>query len=63
MIVNKSIINLLIYKNSLFLYFYVSHLSFYKQNETGINLDELINNYHNLYYIIENKECLQLLNK
>jgi len=48
------------FQNVLYSDFYVSHLSFYKQNETGINLNELINKYHNLYYIIENKECSQL---
>ena len=43
--------------------FYVSHLSFCKQTETGINLSELINSYNNLYYAIEEtgrfnlKEC------
>ena len=41
------------FKNILYSDFYVSHLSFYKQNQTGINLNELINNYYNLYYIIE----------
>jgi hypothetical protein len=33
--------------------FYVSHLSFYKQNETGINLNELRNSYNELYYTIQ----------
>jgi uncharacterized protein YqgQ len=41
------------FNNILYIDFYVSHLSFYKQNETGINLNKLINNYHELYNIIE----------
>ena len=41
------------FKNILYSDFYVSHLSFYKQNETGINLNELINKYDKLYYHVE----------
>ena len=41
------------FKNVLYSDFYVSHLSFYKQNETGINLNQLIDNYNKLYYTIE----------
>jgi FkbM family methyltransferase len=44
------------FNNILFTDFYVSHLSFYKQNETGINLNDLITKYDNLYTIIENNE-------
>jgi len=40
------------FKNILYTDFYVSHLSFYKQNETGINLNELIYNYNELYNTI-----------
>jgi hypothetical protein len=38
------------FKNILYSDFYVAHLSFYKQNETGINLNDLINKYDKLYY-------------
>jgi len=41
------------FNNILYSDFYVSHLSFYKQNETGINLDKLIDNYNELYITIE----------
>lgn len=41
------------FNNILYTDFYVSHLSFYKQNETGINLDKLIDNYNELYITIE----------
>ena len=41
------------FNNMLYSDFYVSHLSFYKQNETGINLNKLINNYNELYSTIE----------
>jgi hypothetical protein len=41
------------FKNIFYSDFYVSHLSFYKQNETGINLNNLIDKYHNLYNTIE----------
>ena len=44
------------FKNVLYSDFYVSHLSFYKQNETGINLTALIDNYHKLYNTIEENE-------
>jgi hypothetical protein len=40
------------FKNVLYSDFYVSHLSFYRQNETGINLNDLINKYENLYNLI-----------
>jgi len=36
------------FNNILYPDFYVSHLSFYKQIETGINLDDLINKYNKL---------------
>lgn len=32
---------------------YVSHLSFYRQNETGINIDKLIEKYNELYNVME----------
>lgn len=41
------------FKNILYSEFYVSHLSFYKQNETGINLNDLIEKYNKLYYLKE----------
>jgi hypothetical protein len=41
------------FNNILYSDFYVSHLSFFKQNETGINLDKLIDNYNELYITIE----------
>jgi hypothetical protein len=41
------------FNNILYSDFYVSHLSFYKQNETGINLHKLIDNYNQLYITIE----------
>jgi hypothetical protein len=41
------------FNNILYTDFYVSHLSFYRQNETGINLDKLIDNYNELYITIE----------
>jgi hypothetical protein len=41
------------FKNILYSDFYVSHLSFYKQNESGINLKKLVHNYNNLYTIVE----------
>ena len=44
------------FNNKLFTDFYVSHLSFYRQNETGINLNDLLTKYNNLYDIIENNE-------
>jgi hypothetical protein len=43
------------FKNILYSDFYVSHLSFYRQNETGINLDKLIYSYDKLYYTMEEK--------
>jgi hypothetical protein len=39
------------FNNILYSDFYVSHLSFYRQNETGINLNKLIDNYNELYTI------------
>jgi hypothetical protein len=44
------------FKNILYTDFYVAHLSFFKQNETGINLNTLIDNYNKLYYTIEKSE-------
>jgi hypothetical protein len=41
------------FKNILYFDFYVAHLSFFKQNETGINLDKLIDNYNKLYITME----------
>ena len=41
------------FKNILYSDCYVSHLSFYKQNETGINSNKLIDNYHKLYHTVE----------
>jgi hypothetical protein len=41
------------FNNILYSDFYVSHLSFYRQNETGINLHKLIDNYNELYITIE----------
>jgi hypothetical protein len=41
------------FNNILYSDFYVSHLSFYKQNETGINLNKLIDKYNELYITIE----------
>ena len=41
------------FNNILYTDFYVSHLSFFKQNETGINLNKLIHNYNELYNSIE----------
>ncbi len=41
------------FNNILYSDFYVSHLSFYKQNETGINLNKLIDNYNELYITME----------
>ena len=41
------------FNNILYTDFYVSHLSFYKQNKTGINLNKLICDYHKLYHIVE----------
>lgn len=43
------------FKNVFYSDFYVSHLSFYKQLETGINLDDLINKYNELYKKIYNE--------
>lgn len=44
------------FKNILYTDFYVSHLSFYRQNETGINLNKLVNNYHSLFHKLEENE-------
>ena len=41
------------FKNILYFDFYVAHLSFFKQNEKGINLDKLIDNYNKLYITME----------
>jgi hypothetical protein len=41
------------FKNILYSDFYVSHLSFYQQNRTGINLNNLIDSYNKLYYTVE----------
>jgi hypothetical protein len=41
------------FNNILYSDFYVSHLSFFKQNETGINLNKLIDNYNKLYITME----------
>ena len=49
------------FKNILYSDFYVSHLSFYKQNETGINLHKLIDNYNKLYITIEKNGRFTLL--
>jgi hypothetical protein len=40
------------FKNVLYTDFYVSHLSFYRQNETGINISQLITKYNILYNTI-----------
>jgi hypothetical protein len=44
------------FKNILYTDFYVSHLSFLKQVETGININNLVCKYHKLYNTIMNKE-------
>jgi len=44
------------FKNILYSDFYVSHLSFYRQIETGINLEKLINSYNKLYNTFEEKK-------
>jgi hypothetical protein len=41
------------FKNILYSDFYVSHLSFHKQNATGINLNKLLSSYNDLYSSIE----------
>jgi len=52
------------FKNILYTDFYVSHLSFYRQIETGINLSKLVSKYDALFHTIEesgrfeNKEAL-----
>lgn len=47
------------FKNVLYTDFYVSHLSFYKQNQTGINEEDLIKKYDNLCKtIMDNKYFL-----
>jgi hypothetical protein len=43
------------FKNILYCDFYVSHLSFFKQVETGIHTNELIKNYHKLHKSIIEK--------
>lgn len=47
------------FKNILYSDFYVSHLSFYRQNQTGINLNKLIDNYNELYNAIKEKWCFE----
>jgi len=44
------------FNNILYSDFYVSHLSFFKQNQTGIDLHKLIDNYNELYITIEENE-------
>ena len=39
------------FKNVLYFDFFVSHLHFYRQIETGININDLISKYDNLYSI------------
>ena len=46
------------FKNILYSDFYVSHLSFYRQIESGIDLDNLINKYEKLYSTIENEHMI-----
>jgi len=41
------------FKNILYSDFYVSHLSFFRQNETGIHLENVLENYHKLYESVE----------
>ena len=41
------------FNNIIYSDFYVSHLSFYKQNNSGINLNQLLISYNNLYNTIE----------
>lgn len=48
------------FKNVLYTDFYVSHLSFYKQIETGINIDDLLEKYNNLYLDFEKKQFKDL---
>lgn len=43
------------FRNVLYADFYVSHLSFYKQVETEIDSDDLVQKYHQLYDNIEHK--------
>jgi hypothetical protein len=45
------------FKNLFYSDFYVSHLSFYKQIETGIDLIDLRNKYNKLYYTIQDNNC------
>jgi len=45
------------FKNILYTDFYVAHLSFFRQNETGINLDKLRDNYNKLYNFYMRKRC------
>lgn len=49
------------FKNIFYSDFYVSHLSFFKQIETGINLHKLIDYYNKLYCIIENGDTQNAL--
>lgn len=48
------------FNNILYADFYVSHLSFFKQNETGIDINKLTKNYEKLYKTIEETERFQL---
>ena len=43
------------FKNVVYSDFYVSHLSFFRQLETAMNVDDLINKYHKLYCTIHEK--------
>jgi hypothetical protein len=47
------------FKNVIYSNFYVSHLSFFKQIETGINLTDLRDKYNKLYYTIEYNNCVK----
>jgi hypothetical protein len=46
------------FKNVFYSDFFVAHLSFYKQAWTGINSEDLLKKYDNLYYEMINKWCL-----
>jgi hypothetical protein len=41
------------FNNIIYSNFYVSHLSFFRQNQTRINVNKLIDNYNELYNAIE----------
>lgn len=51
------------FQNILYSDFYVSHLSFYKQIETGINLDHLLDKYNKFYNMIETSGRFTLVTK